>query len=72
MNCDANIIHYKEVTIFGANGSSPQQNKDALELISSGVVSVADLITHRVDLDHIMDAINAVLSGDAIKVVVNP
>ena len=72
IQCDANIVHYKEVTLYGANGSSPQQNLDALNLIASGKVHVADLITHKVALDHVQDAIDAVLSGDAIKVVVNP
>lgn len=72
INCDANIVHYKEVTLFGANGSSPQQNRDALELISSGKVAVSDLITHKVSLENVQVAIDAVLSGDAIKVVVNP
>jgi L-iditol 2-dehydrogenase len=72
IQCDANIVHYKEVTLYGANGSSPQQNLDALNLIASGKVHVADLITHKVALDRVQDAIDAVLSGDAIKVVVNP
>lgn len=72
IQCDANIVHYKEVTLYGANGSSPQQNLDALNLIASGKVQVADLITHKVSLDDVQDAIDAVLSGDAIKVVVNP
>ncbi len=72
INCDANIVHYKEVTLFGANGSSPTQNLEALEMISSGKVRVSDLITHRVPLDRVADAIDAVLSGTAIKVVVNP
>lgn len=72
INCDANIVHYKEVTLFGANGSSPSQNLEALEMISSGKVRVSDLITHRVPLDRVADAIDAVLSGTAIKVVVNP
>ena len=72
INCDANIVHYKEVTLFGANGSSPSQNLEALQMISSGKVSVADLITHKVSLDRVLDAIDAVMSGVAIKVVVNP
>ena len=72
INCDANIVHYKEVTLFGANGSSPQQNLDALNMIASGEVHVADLITHKVKLDDVQSAIDAVLSGEAIKVVVNP
>ena len=65
-------MHYKEVTLFGANGSSPQQNLDALNMIASGEVHVADLITHKVKLDDVQSAIDAVLSGEAIKVVVNP
>ena len=72
INCDANIVHYKEVTLFGANGSSPQQNLDALNMIASGEVKVADLITHKVKLENVQSAIDAVLSGEAIKVVVNP
>lgn len=72
INCDANIVHYKEVTLFGANGSSPSQNLEALQMISSGKVSVSDLITHKVTLDRVSDAIDAVMSGTAIKVVVNP
>lgn len=72
INCDANIVHYKEVTLFGANGSSPSQNREALSMIASGKVKVADLITHRVSLSEVSSAIDAVLSGTAIKVVVNP
>jgi L-iditol 2-dehydrogenase len=72
INCDSNIVHYKEVTLYGANGSSPSQNREALQLISSGKVQVSDLITHRVTLDDISNAIHAVSSGSAIKVVVNP
>jgi L-iditol 2-dehydrogenase len=72
INCDANIVHYKEVTLFGANGSSPQQNLDALNMIASGEVKVSDLITHKVKLEDVQSAIDAVLSGEAIKVVVNP
>lgn len=72
IQCDANIVHYKEVTLYGANGSSPQQNLDALNLIASGQVKVSDLITHKVSLDNVQSAIDAVISGDAIKVVVNP
>ena len=72
INCDANIVHYKEVTLYGANGSSPAQNKQALNMIATGEVEVSDLITHRVKLENVQSAIDAVLSGQAIKVVVNP
>ncbi|MEJ6506570.1 MAG: zinc-dependent dehydrogenase [Microbacteriaceae bacterium] len=69
---DSNVVHYKELILAGANGSSPEQNAEALALIASGAVPVADLITHRLPLSQVEDAINAVTSGEAIKVVIKP
>lgn len=72
ISVDANIVHYRELIIAGANGSSPKQNSEALQLIASGKVPVADLITHRLPLENVVDAIHAVQSGEAIKVVIKP
>jgi len=69
---DSNVVHYKELILAGANGSSPAQNAEALALIASGKVPVADLITHRLPLAQVEDAIHAVTSGEAIKVVIKP
>ncbi|WP_370325836.1 zinc-dependent dehydrogenase [Euzebya sp.] len=69
---DSNAVHYKELTIVGANGSSPDHNRRALDLIASGAVPVEDLITHRMPLSEVHRAIEAVISGEAIKVVVEP
>lgn len=69
---DSNLVHYRELTLVGANGSSPAHNKRALELIASGAVPVADLITHRMPLDDVLDAISTVAAGDAIKVTIEP
>jgi L-iditol 2-dehydrogenase len=70
--CDSNLIHYRELTIVGANGSSPDHNKKALDLIATGAVGVDDLITHRLPLDGVLDAIQIVASGEAIKVTIEP
>lgn len=72
IRCDSNIVHYRELSLVGANGSSPDHNRRALELIATGAVPVADLITHRLPLEQVHDAIEAVISGEAIKVVVEP
>jgi L-iditol 2-dehydrogenase len=68
--CDSNLVHYRELTILGANGSSPDHNKEALALIASGAVPVEDLITHRLPLDGVLDAIHTVSTGEAIKVTI--
>jgi L-iditol 2-dehydrogenase len=67
---DSNLVHYRELTLVGANGSSPAHNRQALELIASGAVPVADLITHRLSLDDVLDAFGIVARGEAIKVTV--
>ena len=72
VNIDSNLVHYKELILAGANGSTPEHNRRALELMASGKVNVSDLLTHRVSLDEVEKAIDLVLGGDAIKVVVKP
>ena len=69
---DSNAVHYSELTIVGANGSSPAQNTRALELIAAGEVTISDLITHRLPLGEVHKAIDIVSQGDAIKVTVEP
>jgi L-iditol 2-dehydrogenase len=72
IKCDSNIVHYRELFLIGANGSSPDHNRRALDLIATGAVPVDDLITHRMPLERVHEAIEAVISGEAIKVVVEP
>lgn len=69
---DSNLVHYKELTIVGANGSSPEHNRQALAHIADGSVPVADLITHRLPLDRVAEGIDVVRSGAGIKVTVEP
>lgn len=69
---DSNLVHYRELIVVGAYGSAPRHNREALELISTGAVEVEDLITHRVPLDRVRDAIDIVTSGEGLKVVVEP
>lgn len=69
---DSNLVHYSELTIVGANGSSPEHNKRALQLIADGKVPVDDLITHRLPLDQVLDGIGIVSRGEAIKVTILP
>ncbi len=72
IRCDSNLVHYRELTIVGANGSSPAHNTRALELIADRSVPVADLITHRLPLTEVLDGIDIVSRGAAIKVTIEP
>ena len=35
ISLDSNLVHYRELMIIGANGSSPAHNKQALRLIAT-------------------------------------
>jgi L-iditol 2-dehydrogenase len=70
--CDSNLVHYRELTIVGANGSSPSHNARALDLIASGAVPVADLITDHLPLSQVLEGIEIVGRGTAIKVTIEP
>jgi len=69
---DSNLVHYRELSVLGANGSSPAHNARALELVATGAVPVADLITHRLPLERVLDALDLVARGEAIKVTIEP
>ncbi|HRC18150.1 MAG: zinc-dependent dehydrogenase [Actinobacteria bacterium] len=72
IKCDSNLVHYRQLHIHGANGSSPDHNKRALEYISTGQVPVKDLITKKVALADVMSVFDIVAKGEAIKVTVEP
>lgn len=72
ISVDANLVHYRELTLVGVNGSTPDHNKRALDLIATGAVPVADLITHRLPLEDVLEGIEIVARGDAIKVTIEP
>lgn len=72
IEADSNVIHYRQLHVHGANGSSPAHNKRALEYISTGQVPVKDLITRHIPLDDVLSAFDIVKSGQAIKVTVEP
>ena len=69
---DANIVHYREVGIVGANGSTPAHSRQALDLISSGAVPAAEVNTHRLPLEDTVEGIHTATGGEAIKVTVEP
>ena len=72
ITCDSNRVHYRQLRIFGANGSAPIHNKQALEMIASGKVPVKDLITEHIPLERVLDAFDIVKRGAAIQVPVEP
>lgn len=68
---DSNLIHYKEIGVFGAHASTVKQNEQALELIASGKLNVKKYIT-AFDFKDIEKAFESLVGEDAEKAVVIP
>lgn len=69
---NSNIVHYNEVSIFGAYASNKYQYYEAAMLLSSGRVSLKKLITHVLPLEELVKGIELVRQGEALKVVIKP
>lgn len=74
LKLDGNIIHYKEVSIYGAFASNRPQFEEALRLIVSGEVSMERIVTDVFPLGRITEAMEKMLDkeGNALKVVIRP
>ena len=67
---NSNIVHYKEISVFGVFASYRKHFEKAYELISSGRVDAKKFISHKFPLDNIIDAFNNAKSGKGLKTVV--
>lgn len=70
ISLDSNIIHYKEISLFGAFASHKRQYEKALSLVSSGKIKVGKFITHTISLDELVQGIELTRSGRGLKVIV--
>ena len=71
ISLDANLIHYKELIVTGTSGCSTKDCRRSLEMISSGAVDLAPMISARYSLDRATEAIGAVRAGNVLKVAIH-
>jgi L-iditol 2-dehydrogenase len=69
---DTNLIHYKELLVTGTTANTNEDCREALDLVVSGRMDTAGLVTERYPLDDVHAAFEAAGSGRALKVVVVP
>ena len=67
-----NPLYYRELTLFGSYSPSPVELREALELLASRRVQVAELITHRLPLTALGEGVAAVREHRALKVMLTP
>lgn len=69
LSVDARRIHYDEIVLTGSFGFTPDHFKTALDLLASGRVNVASLISHVFELAEAAKAFGVASSGQAFKVI---
>jgi L-iditol 2-dehydrogenase len=67
---DSNLIHYRELGVFGVHASTPAQNRRAMELIRDGKFNAAKYITRRYPLADIEQAFHDAAEGAILKAVI--
>lgn len=69
---DFNQLHYFEQTIVGAYGCAYRHGEQALEYIKTGKVEVRDLVSHRMPLEKLEDALTLVEKRECMKILLYP
>ena len=69
---DFNSLHYHEQSLVGAYGCCWRHGQDALACIANGSVPVLDMITHRLPIWELDEALGIVERRDGLKVLLYP
>jgi L-iditol 2-dehydrogenase len=69
---NTNLIHYREIVVSGSFSSKIEDFRNAMKLITSGLLPAKEIITHRFNLDDMLKAFDVIPTGEAIKVSIQP
>ncbi|MEK7701606.1 MAG: alcohol dehydrogenase catalytic domain-containing protein [candidate division NC10 bacterium] len=67
---DARRAHYEELALLGAFHHTPELIRRAVKLMESGALVPDGLITHRMPLEAVPDALELMARGNALKVLI--
>jgi L-iditol 2-dehydrogenase len=63
-------LYFRETRLIPSYSCGPDDTREALELVERGVISAAELVTHRFVLNQISEAYETAQKPDALKVAV--
>ncbi|HIE44155.1 MAG TPA: hypothetical protein EYP78_05110 [Candidatus Omnitrophica bacterium] len=69
---DTKLIHYSEILLKGVFHHTPAHVRKAHELIATKKLNLDRLITHRMRLDSISEALEKLIAGEGIKIIIIP
>lgn len=72
LTINSRTIHYNELIVYGTSDSTPKHVQEAVKLLSANPDGFKPLITHVLPMSEFHKGIEAMKSGDAVKVVLVP
>ncbi len=72
VHVDTRRAHYDELTLTGAFHHTPALIRRAVELLQSGEVAPDALLTHRMGLERVPEALGLMERGQALKILIDP
>jgi len=69
---DTRRAHYEELTFLGTFHHTPDVIRRAVDLLEAGVLVPDGLLTHRMALERVGDALTLMARGEALKVLIEP
>lgn len=69
---DAVRIHYGEIDLLNMHGGTAAEAREAFDLIVSGAVKVAPLLSGEVPLEGVEAALKRMIAGEVVKLVILP
>jgi len=67
---DTRRTHYEELTLLGAFHHTPEMIRRAVETLASGALVPDSLISHRMPLEEVGQALALMAKGEALKVLI--
>ena len=69
---DPNLIHYGETYVTGSSAYKRKDYHDAAQMVITGHINLAPIITHRYPIEKFQEAYEMVKSGQGLKIVITP
>ena len=69
---NSNLVHYKELVITATTACSTADCWQAVQIVNSGLVDLADIVSRRFPLSEAVNAFAAAEDGKSLKVVLEP
>lgn len=69
---DAAKVHYGSINLYNVHGGTAEDARRAFELIATRTIDLQSLISGRVPLENVEDALKAMIKGQVVKMIVDP